>query len=274
MRAKLNVGAAIEIQDEALAHPERTATWRAKGVTISQARYWRLLRLQSLRDERLTSHTSWRGVWWGPRFYFSLPFPYRATICTTRHCILHRNIAVRLSWVCRWDAVLLSIQSRLQWTEEAYCKVSQLPGLGQLKLAFQYPFHAFDAWLTSKLTEGMRERTWLPIAHYCTPSLQGQLYDTLRLRHIRPDLLNFQPRRTYHLMPLPLRALGRCQTGHHSYINLSCDKATFLVGENELIEEDFGVAWRHCWRELGEDELAMVIRPVMEDIAEIVSTCA
>lgn len=25
--------------------------------------------------------------------------------------------------------------------------------------AFQYPIHAFDAWLTSKLSEGMRERT-------------------------------------------------------------------------------------------------------------------
>ena len=107
-----------------------------------------------------------------------------------------------------------------------------------------------------------------------TSLLQDQLYDTLRFRQMRPDLLNFQPRAIHHLVPLTLRALGRYQTDHHSQIYLGCNQATALVGENELIEDNFGIAWRHCWRELREYDLAFVVGPVVEDVAQIISTSA
>ena len=117
-------------------------------------------------------------------------------------------------------------------------------------------------------------RVWSPMAHCRTPLFQAQLYDTLRLLHIRPDLLDLEPRRPYHLMPLPLWPLGCCQAGHHSDINLGCDYTTSLIGQDEFIEEDLGIAWHHCGRKLRENEMAFVVGPVVEDISEIISTCA
>lgn len=86
--------------------------------------------------------------------------------------------------------------------------------------------------------------------YYCASLSQGQLDDTLGLQHIRPDLLNLQPRRTNQLMPPFLRTLGRCATGYQSYINLGRDDATSVVRENQLAENDLGIVRRHCCREL------------------------
>ena len=75
---------------------------------------------------------------------------------------------------------------------------------------------------------------------------QYQFDDTFRLRYVRPDLLDLEPRRTQYILPLALRALFRCHAGHHGHVHLGCDDATSYVGEDKLVEQYLGVAWRHC----------------------------
>ena len=101
-------------------------------------------------------------------------------------------------------------------------------------------------------------------------SLQPHLDDTLRIRRLRPDPLDLQTRRIEQIPPLLLATFHRAQERHHRDVPLRADETHPSIRQDELVEEDLAVAGFHGVSELGEDELAFEVGPVVEDVAEVV----
>lgn len=99
-------------------------------------------------------------------------------------------------------------------------------------------------------------------------SRQFCLYDTLATVLWDPELEHFQSRSVEQRPPLALRPLLPGVHGHHLDVEAGREQRTALVGQDELVEQELGVALLHGGHRLREDLEAHVVGPVVHDEVE------
>ena len=104
--------------------------------------------------------------------------------------------------------------------------------------------------------------------------LQHQLDDALAIARWKPKLLNFQPDGGRQLLPLFPRPLQSRRKDHHLYVVRGLKQIGALIGQDDLIEKELGIAFLHGRGDMLKDRPRLVIVPVMNHKVKKVAACA
>ena len=96
----------------------------------------------------------------------------------------------------------------------------------------------------------------------------------LRAVQWRPDLGDFEADWLNQLVPLSLGALFGCQVHHHHEIQGCCLPVGPRIRDDVLVDQHLTVSRSHSRNQLGQDLLAGLVIPVMENRVEKVHASA
>ena len=104
--------------------------------------------------------------------------------------------------------------------------------------------------------------------------IELDLDDALDGPRVPPNLDVLQPHRSEKITPLRLGPLHRRHQRHHRKVPLGLGPISIRGVHHNLVDDDLGVAALHRVFGLLQNLLGFGVQPVVQDVAEIVKSCA
>ena len=92
----------------------------------------------------------------------------------------------------------------------------------------------------------------------------------LLVRASREDVHNLQSSPTEHIFVLARRALQGVHGDHHEDVLNRAAELGILPRQDVVVDEQGGILGVHCRDEIAQDLGTLFVRPVVEDVAEVV----
>jgi len=105
------------------------------------------------------------------------------------------------------------------------------------------------------------------------PSRQHSFNVTLRVLLCCPDLDDLEAGGLQQCTPLLLCALHGYEYGHHVDVDMSHKGTGSSTRNDKLVDKEFGVSLLHGFAGVTQNHTALVVRPVMVDVVEVVNAC-
>lgn len=120
----------------------------------------------------------------------------------------------------------------------------------------------------------MGDHPSIPLAHILMDLFQLRLDNALSVTRWRPELGHLETSLLQQPGPLRLRALHAVTEDHHLPVPHRGQRCAVAVHQDKLLDNQLRVALGHRTSQLGQDNLALLVGPVVEDKFHIIDAGA